>query len=97
MRVGTRKLLATSTIIPRDHPHACGDKKNQYYDTQKKVGSSPCVWGQVRSIRYLPDSVGIIPMRVGTRSANEYMETVTRDHPHACGDKAGREREWIVI
>ena len=46
------------------------------------------MWGQVRSIRYFPDSVGIIPTRVGTSPDKQIICRFAQDHPHACGDKA---------
>ena len=50
-------------------------------------GSSPCVWGQEHSSPVLLGVDGIIPMRVGTRSAFNRAFAKTWDHPHACGDK----------
>ena len=68
MRVGTSKAYKMPLILKRDHPHACGDKTlGKATDTYQK-GSSPCVWGQVLNSAKQQPPIGIIPMRVGTRS-----------------------------
>ena len=46
MRVGTRKHTLTLVNGNKDHPHACGDKKNIVTSERIFGGSSPCVWGQ---------------------------------------------------
>ena len=51
------------------------------------IGSSPCVWGQVKNSLAIAPLSRIIPMRVGTRSAFNRAFAKTWDHPHACGDK----------
>ena len=51
------------------------------------TGSSPRVWGQVKHIRANGWKGGIIPTRVGTSLKPYRGEPVSRDHPHACGDK----------
>ena len=40
--------------------------------------------------------VGIIPTRVGTRCRQLHTETVSRDHPHACGDKSKDRKQEIA-
>ena len=86
-RVGTSYFCLFCCCHTKDHPHACGDKKNQYYDTQKKVGSSPRVWGQDQFAVCIRQELGIIPTRVGTRRFDFGKHFFLRDHPHACGDK----------
>ena len=51
------------------------------------MGSSPRVWGQVRSIVGTRLFYGIIPTRVGTRKHTLTITNGNKDHPHACGDK----------
>ena len=49
MRVGTSNKFCDVLNKIKDHPHACGDKIYitllRFFD----IGSSPCVWGQVRT------------------------------------------------
>ena len=67
MRVGTRKHTITLVNGNKDHPHACGDKKDTVNDEIRDEGSSPCVWGQAGAHGLKTTSGRIIPMRVGTR------------------------------
>ena len=87
MRVGTSKCISTLTVRFWDHPHACGDKYLSEYLCLLRLGSSPCVWGQETSVLRSSQKRGIIPMRVGTRTAAHIRYTLQEDHPHACGDK----------
>ena len=87
MRVGTSLHFNQSFFYSGDHPHACGDKLTDFYKKAAKLGSSPCVWGQV-TVRFCYNATaGIIPMRVGTSAALCFAMHHTQDHPHACGDK----------
>ena len=67
-RVGTSQAMRVATYRGKDHPHACGDKSHQFEVFQRRLGSSPRVWGQ----GFVPvtSSMGlrIIPTRVGTSS-----------------------------
>ena len=45
------------------------------------------MWGQVVKISFVTQKCGIIPTRVGTRSGVLVSGKLTKDHPHACGDK----------
>ena len=93
MRVGTRTLTCTDLQLMRDHPHACGDKSLRIFPAKLRRGSSPCVWGQVTSVK-LPCGVSrIIPMRVGTSTYPFCYLKVHKDHPHACGDKVSGSPE----
>ena len=86
-RVGTRFGTLRLWRILRDHPHACGDKQKISRLSGLVVGSSPRVWGQVKSAIGIFDTYRIIPTRVGTRINPFFFSSPTRDHPHACGDK----------
>ena len=66
-RVGTSGMSFLRLITPRDHPHACGDKKKSYILSPIVTGSSPRVWGQVAEPIWEKYGLGIIPTRVGTR------------------------------
>ena len=86
-RMGTRPSGISVDAKDEDHPHAYGDKFCLSNSALISSGSSPRVWGQVRSIRYFPDSVGIIPTRMGTSLQTCTKQAVNKDHPHAYGDK----------
>ena len=88
MRVGTSLVENISDTIDEDHPHACGDKLIMLNGAMARLGSSPCVWGQVdtETTEFYP--IRIIPMRVGTRGDTVRSAVRTEDHPHACGDKS---------
>ena len=87
MRVGTSEGREPKLSCKQDHPHACGDKSAPTNIIQRRLGSSPRVWGQASKSINLIRITGIIPTRVGT---SKYFVTFTfreEDHPHACGDK----------
>ena len=52
MRVGTSYFFCIITAVKQDHPHACGDKSFVYTIDLLLVGSSPCVWGQVKELEH---------------------------------------------
>ena len=87
MRVGTSEVWGTLDYRQQDHPHACGDKREEWRKQPLKPGSSPCVWGQVFDHFRDLTKMRIIPMRVGTRYRISMLTTPRQDHPHACGDK----------
>ena len=86
-RVGTSSASQARAAHSRDHPHACGDKTEQYMLIGGAGGSSPRVWGQELQNRSTVGRCGIIPTRVGTSSRRGYQKSDSGDHPHACGDK----------
>ena len=86
-RVGTRLSALKKRLYLRDHPHACGDKRSDIRHERLLTGSSPRVWGQGSALISVVCSTGIIPTRVGTSKILHENGTITRDHPHACGDK----------
>ena len=45
-RVGTSGFFYNFSVFVKDHPHACGDKKNTLFVINSAGGSSPRVWGQ---------------------------------------------------
>ena len=86
-RVGTSFGNVIIFVWKRDHPHACGDKYTFKSKELERTGSSPRVWGQAASDLLHYAYAGIIPTRVGTRTADYSSDALSRDHPHACGDK----------
>ena len=85
--MGTSERSHSFSLLQRDHPHACGDKSLQEWYDSTRAGSSPRVWGQVSGCIMSGAAVRIIPTRVGTRLPPTCSNSLTRDHPHACGDK----------
>ena len=47
------------------------------------------MWGQAQGAAVFFRDEGIIPTRVGTRYTKTEAKAMSRDHPHACGDKFG--------
>ena len=86
-RVGTSLIYIDADFSVEDHPHACGDKFIVYTKIDNRVGSSPRVWGQDINGSDFKDSSRIIPTRVGTSNLLSVTSMISRDHPHACGDK----------
>ncbi len=96
-RVGTsvRKLVCPCCGL--NHPHACGDKAQQWETPPSVTGSSPRVWGQVGCRSSLTMVGRIIPTRVGTSTLTLFLLFRVKDHPHACGDKRTTFYEPIGI
>ena len=86
-RMGTRCFLSVHRALLRDHPHAYGDKFIALQRRTKPLGSSPRVWGQVCQGQDGFAWCGIIPTRMGTSDEPLLIVNITRDHPHAYGDK----------
>ena len=87
-RVGTSCQDFMMILSGGDHPHACGDKPLISIYLLYVTGSSPRVWGQELSLTCISPIVRIIPTRVGTSLFLYVFLPSSRDHPHACGDKA---------
>ena len=85
--MGTRNFNTPSDSRAMDHPHACGDKHDRHDRKHRHTGSSPRVWGQVKTYPSTASTAGIIPTRVGTSCSSQPSRWLCTDHPHACGDK----------
>ena len=59
-------------------------------------GSSPRVWGQAVSTYTTEDDSRIIPTRVGTRNFEKFRICNSQDHPHACGDKGNKSKDYVI-
>ena len=86
-RVGTSQVCCDIFANRQDHPHACGDKLRHIELKLMLQGSSPRVWGQASFGNKIFYAFRIIPTRVGTRNDKVACVRISRDHPHACGDK----------
>ena len=96
-RVGTSKKRVRHVFTCGDHPHACGDKGRKVLLSKRRLGSSPRVWGQAAQEMLIMAQKGIIPTRVGTRPMKAEDFGKSRDHPHACGDKARQSIQRFCI
>ena len=85
--MGTRPCTHQTPYQCQDHPHAYGDKLLYTLSVLVVVGSSPRVWGQETVNSKVAPVDRIIPTRMGTSSPRITAMCLTRDHPHAYGDK----------
>ena len=85
--MGTSRSFLKAIKENGDHPHAYGDKEVTSMTGFIKTGSSPRVWGQVNFGEVIEDIFRIIPTRMGTSFYMCSKRQVSRDHPHAYGDK----------
>ena len=85
--MGTSYSSGTQNYVLRDHPHAYGDKTAGISYGFIRPGSSPRVWGQACAIAVNIVVTRIIPTRMGTRNSADICQKITKDHPHAYGDK----------
>ena len=95
-RVGTSYILFCDSPYHEDHPHACGDKSNEFFNFFQYLGSSPRVWGQVAIELSSVIRQRIIPTRVGTSIYFFTFNKFIQDHPHACGDKKRKENSDAI-
>ena len=68
-RVGTSYLFTCLILLPKDHPHAYGDKTPYIVFAFQVLGSSPRVWGQGFPCILQAVTLRIIPTRMGTRTS----------------------------
>ena len=94
--MGTSHQFSPLKMAKADHPHAYGDKIFCVKGFRVKVGSSPRVWGQADKNEALTMQNGIIPTRMGTRVIIMLLILISRDHPHAYGDKNTTNYDNIV-
>ncbi len=64
--MGTSRNEKLKSVLPRDHPHAYGDKGAFTAVGTASEGSSPRVWGQVKNNLAIVPLSRIIPTRMGT-------------------------------
>ena len=86
-RMGTRNPDYPTHNGIEDHPHAYGDKLRVKGSMEQAIGSSPRVWGQVGIPLFFYPFTGIIPTRMGTSCRKSDINKLSKDHPHAYGDK----------
>ena len=75
------------SMVFRDHPRMCGEKKPRMDSRRRKQGSPPHVRGKalLRECRYC--AVRITPACAGKRFEKDPTEKGYKDHPRMCGEK----------
>ena len=84
---GTRSFRAHSLSLLLDHPRGCGDKVVRGLHEAPFPGSPPRMRGQDAEITDALPGGRITPADAGTRSADQALSFMCRDHPRGCGDK----------
>ena len=74
------------------HPHVCGEERNTSIRDIAKIGTPPRVWGRVRLVYPGDAPDGDTPTCVG-KSVQRFIDcTLTRGHPHVCGEESNPPR-----
>ena len=79
-----------------DHPHAHGEHASMPAQKNKVQGSSPCAWGAPTTMQPTLETIGIIPMRMGSTPTSRAASWSTRDHPHAHGEHARASMRSVI-
>ena len=87
--MGEEEADSGQVIISKDRTigYLSQYQESNYNTIQPNLGSSPRVWGQGRFYSCWVCIGGIIPTRVGTSLSVKASSQISKDHPHACGDK----------
>ena len=87
---GKRRPAAVSLYAFRDHPRACGEKRNLRGGWSVGEGSPPRMRGKVAYAIASAISCRITPAHAGKRCPDGVCCPGAGDHPRACGEKSGR-------
>ncbi len=87
---GNTKASATVYCRAWDHPRACGEHENRYYDREIGVGSSPRMRGTHNHVIVVVCVIGIIPAHAGNTHMFACTQSYIWDHPRACGEHIER-------
>jgi len=68
------------------HPHACGEHITGRIALLRNHGSSPRMWGTLRSLQRVNMLFRFIPTHVGNTNRLVNLRRVAAVHPHACGE-----------
>ncbi len=86
-RVGNGSSRTRQGSVHAVHPHACGEREENYNPLNPDIGSSPRVWGTAaRRLRRSLQS-RFIPTRVGNGTSSQTCSSAPAVHPHACGER----------
>ena len=75
-----------AVFLTWDHPHVCGEHRNDVLVELDGHGSSPRVWGAFCCPCVCVCVLGIIPTCVGSIGGNVIFLLLISDHPHVCGE-----------
>ena len=84
---GKSNLASASFISIRDHPRACGEKKQQEKKKLEKTGSPPRMRGKAAIPARQAPAARITPAHAGKSTCFLVRAFFLRDHPRACGEK----------
>ena len=71
----------------KDHPRACGEKPHSLNFPSKPIGSPPRMRGKVAAVATMVSAGRITPAHAGKSSLLAFSESISLDHPRACGEK----------
>jgi hypothetical protein len=75
-----------ATMMPEDHPRACGDYEKNVFKRFNVQGSPPRMRGLLIPLCNTAAQFGITPAHAGTTRKTYSNGSMFRDHPRACGD-----------
>ncbi len=84
--VGNSYSKITTVFEASVHPHVCGELFSASDSTVKWFGSSPRVWGTLKSLSNLAAFFRFIPTCVGNSVNNSDEKIKLTVHPHVCGE-----------
>ena len=73
-----------------DHPRACGEKSFELLLIVHPLGSPPRMRGKAPNPLVEFARAGITPAHAGKSKRATIKYTKAKDHPRACGEKAGK-------
>ena len=79
------------------HPHVCGERRVIIKAPLAKVGSSPRVWGTLKSVEDLSLCIRFIPTCVGNAGFTMTDPYEYPVHPHVCGERNGAKKSAMMI
>ena len=85
---GKSPVPSRRTLPRRDHPRVCGEKYPLLMSSSSIAGSPPRVRGKDVDAFGSVCRLGITPACAGKRSRYTFVQTLRRDHPRVCGEKA---------
>ena len=84
--VGKTKGISLFLVFSSGHPHVCGENVGGCGIYVEKDGSSPRVWGKLKTAMANDDKNRVIPTCVGKTEAGSALRKVCAGHPHVCGE-----------
>ena len=73
--------------IRRDHPRACGEKRQASLSVMRNLGSPPRMRGEVKHKLRARPCARITPAHAGRSENSRLKWPKSKDHPRACGEK----------